>query len=78
MSVTLVTSKSLSALAEQCIALKKRRLEKRPYNIEFNYLRHDNTVSVEKAAYQWLRDDLYCEWTQLKLEEQIDQEVSMK
>lgn len=75
MSVTLVTSKSLSALAEQCIALKKRRLEKRPYNIEFNYLRHDNTVSVEKAAYQWLRDDLYCEWTQLKLEEQIDQEV---
>ena len=75
MSAILVTSKSLSTLAEQCIALKKRRLEKRPYNIEFNYLCHDGTVSIKKAAYQWLRDDLYCEWTQLKLEEQIDQEI---
>lgn len=75
MSATLVTSKSLSTLAEQCIALKKRRLEKRPYNIEFNYLRHDDTVSIKKAAYHWLRDDLYCEWTQLKLEEQIDQKI---
>lgn len=75
MSATLVTSKSLSTLAEQCIVLKKRRLEKRPYNIEFNYLCHDDTISIKKAAYQWLRDDLYCEWTQLKLEEQIDQEI---
>ena len=75
MSAILETSKSLSTLAEQCIALKKRRLEKRPYNIEFNYLCHDGTVSIKKAAYQWLRDDLYCEWTQLKLEEQIDQEI---
>lgn len=75
MSVNLVNSKSLSTLAERCIALKKRRLEKRPYNIEFNYLHHDNTVSIKKAAYQWLHDDLYCEWTQLKLEEQIDQEI---
>lgn len=75
LSAKLVNSKSLSTLAEQCIALKKRRLEKRPYNIEFNYLRHDGTASIKRAAYQWLRDDLYCEWTQLKLEGQIDQEI---
>ncbi len=75
LSAKLVNSKSLSTLAEKCIALKKRRLEKRPYNIEFNYLRHDDTLSIKRAAYQWLRDDLYCEWTQLKLEGQIDQEI---
>lgn len=75
MSADLINSKALSTLAEQCIALKKRRLEKRPYNIEFNYLRHDDSISIKKAAYQWLSDDLYCEWTQLKLEGQIDQEV---
>lgn len=74
-SSTLISSKSLSTLAVQCINLKKKRLAKRPYNIEFIYLRHDDSVSISRAAYQWLRDDLYCEWTQLKLEEQIDQEI---
>lgn len=75
LSEKLVNSKSLSSLAKQCVDLKKRRLAKRPYNIEFNYLCHDGTLPVKKAAYLWLRDDLYCEWTQLELEEQIDQEV---
>lgn len=75
LSEKLIKSKSLSILAEQCIDLKKRRLEKRPYNIEFHYLCHDETISVKRAVHQWLHDDLYCEWTQLKLEEQIDQEI---
>lgn len=75
LSENLLHSKSLSALAEQCIDLKKRRLEKRPYNIEFTYLCHDSTTPINKAVYQWLCDDLYCEWTQLKLEEKIDQEI---
>lgn len=75
LSEKIVNSESLSALAQQCLALKKRRLEKRPYNIEFSYLHHDGAISVKEAAYQWFRDDLYCEWTQLKLEEQIDREI---
>lgn len=75
LSEKIVNSESLSALAQQCLALKKRRLEKRPYNIEFSYLRHDDAISAKEAAYQWFRDDLYCEWTQLKLEEQIDREI---
>jgi len=75
LSTVLVNSGPISNLAKQCVDLKKRRLEKRPYNIEFRYLQHNNSMSTAKAAHEWLLDDLYCEWTQLKLEEKIDQEI---
>lgn len=75
LSEKIINSESLSNLAQQCLTLKKRRLEKRPYNIEFSYLHHDNAISTKEAVYRWFRDDLYCEWTQLKLEEQIDREI---
>lgn len=68
----LVFSETLSIFAQQCIALKQRRLEKRPYNIEFRYTHHDSKMRVSEAVEQWLLDDLYCEWEQLKLEQEID------
>lgn len=75
LSTTLVNSKKLSVLAQQCVTLKTKRLEKRPYNVEFRYFHHDETMSIAEAAYQWLLDDLNCEWMQLKLEQEIDQEI---
>lgn len=72
----LLNSVILAQCAEQCLSAKARRLEKRTSNIEFSYVRHKASMSIQDAARTWFEEDLNDEWTQLIHEQAIEDEIT--
>lgn len=55
-----------------CIKLKKHRLSKRPFNIEFTPISVPSNCSIEEMARHWFVEDIEDEWLQLQYESKID------
>ena len=73
----LLSSPTLSLNSKKCVTAKKRRLEKRPCNIEFCLPQVDFSFrTLTDCAYKWFIEDLSDEWTQLCCEQAIEDEIS--
>ncbi|MHC1715183.1 MAG: class I SAM-dependent DNA methyltransferase [Acidaminococcaceae bacterium] len=73
----LMFSESLSDNAKQCLRTKRRRLEKRPCNMEFRPIKFDNAnKSLYEYAYAWYKEDIFDEWAQLCCEQAIEEEIA--
>ena len=74
----ILESTLLEECSIRCVEAKKHRLTKRPCNIEFMPLRPSEEFNYEKEAYRWFLEDIEDEWTQLQLENKIDEYVFSK
>ena len=72
----LLKSKDLERLSEKCLRAKKRRLSKRPCNIEFEYFIHASGKNIRDIAYQWFLEDIQDQWDQLQCEQTIEDLIS--
>ena len=71
----LVESSLLDEYGRQCLYAKKRRLSKRPFNMEFTNCGFNDNVSFEDLAHMWFIQDIEDEWTQLQNENLIDEYI---
>ncbi|MBO4867453.1 MAG: N-6 DNA methylase [Ruminococcus sp.] len=62
--------------ASKCLSAKLRRLSKRPNNIEFNYIKHDNNRTISDVSRTWFMEDIEDEWTQLINEQKIEDKIA--
>lgn len=74
-SSTLLSSAQLEGYAKACLVAKRRRLQKRPNNMEFLPVKYEGS-SLEACANQWYLEDICDEWTQLFYEQEIENEIS--
>ncbi len=61
----------LAQCSMSCLEGKRRRLQKRPNNMEFKYIFHTND-SLEACAREWFLEDIQDEWLQLSNEQNIE------
>jgi len=71
----IIESALLSEYGRQCLEAKKRRLSKRPYNMEFERLSFNESVPFEDLAHMWFIQDIEDEWIQLQHENLIDEYI---
>lgn len=74
----ILESTLLEECSAQCIEVKRHRLTKRPCNIEFIPIWPYEDFNYEKEAYRWFLEDIEDEWTQLQLENKIDEYIFAK
>lgn len=72
---TVLQSIQLRDCAQICLAAKRRRLQKRPANLEFAPVRHGEGTLAE-CARQWFREDIRDEWAQLFQEYEAEREIN--
>lgn len=68
----LLNSEALEKYAKQCLLSKEHRLSKRPNNVEFTYIHHQEGKSISEVACEWYVEDLNDEWTQLVGEQEAE------
>lgn len=72
----LLTSPSLAENGEKCLIEKRKRITKRPINIEFNLEYYQSEkVSISDCAFEWFQEDIASEWKQLCCEQAIEDEI---
>ncbi len=72
----LLISPSLAKNAEMCLVEKKKRISKRPINIEFDLKDyHSEKESISECSYEWFMEDINSEWKQLCHEQAIEDEI---
>ncbi len=72
---SLLNSDRLGGYAKICLDRKRRRLQKRPQNLEFIPVRHSSGPLAD-CAHQWFLEDLCDEWIQLFYEHKIEEEIN--
>ena len=72
----ILESHELEEYAKRCLEAKRRRLEKRPSNYEFAYIKHLNGESISEMAKRWFFEDIEDEWDQLQNEQKIEDIIS--
>ena len=70
-----LSSERLRDYAGACLEAKRRRLRKRPNNLEFTPVRHSEGTLADRAR-QWFLEDIHDEWTQLFFEHKAEGEIS--
>ncbi len=68
----ILNSDFLSQCASKCIKLKHHRLTKRANCIEFEPIKLDKNKNISEKAFEWFCEDIHDEWSQLVLEQQIE------
>lgn len=71
----ILESALLEEYGRKCSEAKKRRLSRRPYNMEFVNIKLDNATSIEDLAHTWFLEDIQDEWVQLQNENLIDKYI---
>ena len=71
----IIESALLDECGRKCLEAKKRRLSKRPYNMEFMGVTLEEHISLEDLAHRWFIQDLEDEWIQLQNEILIDEYI---
>ena len=71
----IIESALLDDCGKKCLEAKKRRLSRRPHNIEFNGVNFSENISFEDLAHTWFIQDIEDEWTQLQNENSIDEYI---
>lgn len=72
----LLISPSLAKNAEMCLKEKKKRICKRPINIEFTLEDYQSEKeSISECAFEWFLEDINSEWKQLCYEQAIEDEI---
>lgn len=72
---SILSSRRLGDYAALCLKAKRRRLQKRPQNLEFRPVLH-KTGTLADCARQWFLEDIHDEWLQLFYEHKIEHEIS--
>lgn len=72
----ILNSTIMEKSATQCLSAKRHRLSKRPNNVEFNYIKHENNRSIPDVSQTWFMEDIEDEWTQLINEQRIEDNIS--
>lgn len=73
---SILNSTIMEKSASQCLSAKLHRLSKRPNNVEFNYIKHDNNRSIPDVSRTWFKEDIEDEWIQLINEQKIEDTIS--
>ncbi len=73
---SILNSTIMEKSASQCLSAKLHRLSKRPNNVEFNYIKHDNNRSIPDVSRTWFMEDIEDEWIQLINEQKIEDKIS--
>lgn len=71
----IIESALLNECGRKCLEAKKRRLSKRPYNMEFRNIILGEHISLEDLAHRWFIQDIEDEWIQLQNENLIDEYI---
>ncbi len=71
----IIESALLDECGRICLEAKKRRLSKRPYNMEFMSTTFREHISLEDLAHRWFIQDIEDEWIQLQNEYLIDEYI---
>lgn len=71
----IIESTLLDECGKKCLEAKKRRLSKRPHNMEFRSISFSESISFEDLAHRWFIQDIEDEWIQLQNENLIDEYI---